>query len=63
MTGRQISKASHRMSGDVFVVRPVPSSISVSDERLERAADRDNKEIDDLKQDLREPEPRNGDKA
>lgn len=55
MTGRQISKSSHRMSGDVYVVRPIPLSAAVSDKRLERASDRDNREIDDLKRALRKP--------
>lgn len=53
MTGRQISKASHRMSGEVFVVRPVPASSKLSDSRLAEAARRDDRAIDETKADLK----------
>ena len=52
MTGRRISKASHRMSGEVFVVRAVPSSVRITDNRLSRATDRDSRAIVDAKQEL-----------
>lgn len=62
MTGRQISKSSHRISGEVFVVRPVPASGRLSDARLAEAASRDDRAIDETKADLK-PGPRRSTKT
>jgi hypothetical protein len=52
VTGRRISRAAHRMSGDVFVLRPVPSTVKLSDTEMVEATKRDAQEIEQLKQDL-----------